>query len=65
MAVWVHFFHRYVQGTIIILEEGNPPHPRYPQYNILVTWCTLNRRNLVTAQRAKGEERKRRRLSEE
>ena len=24
-AMWVHFFHRNVRDTVIILEEGPPP----------------------------------------
>ena len=27
-AMRVHFFHRHVRDTVIILEEGNLPHPR-------------------------------------
>ena len=27
-AVQVHFFHRHVRDNVIILEEGNIPHPR-------------------------------------
>ena len=25
MEMWVHFVHQYVQGTVVILEEGNSP----------------------------------------
>ena len=61
----VHFFHRHVRDTVIILEDGNLPHPRRPQFDMLVPWRALNRRHLSTAQRVKGAESKRRRLTEE
>ena len=61
----VHFFHWNFQDTIIILEEGKPPHPRLPQSNILEPWRALDKRHLAIAQCTKGEERKRRRLVEE
>ena len=47
------------------MEEGNLPHPRCPQFDMLVPWRALNRRHLVTVQCAKGAEKKCRRLSEE
>ena len=28
--LWVHFLHCHVQDTIVILEEGNRPHPAAP-----------------------------------
>ena len=48
-AMRVHFFHRHVQDTVIILEKGNLHHPWCPRYNILVPWKALNRRHLATA----------------
>ena len=27
-AIRVHFWHRHVRDTVVILEEGNLPHPR-------------------------------------
>ena len=42
-AMRVHFLHRYVRDTVVILEEGNLPHPRLPQCNMLVPWRALNR----------------------
>ena len=27
--MWVHFYHRHVQDTVIILEDVNLPHPRW------------------------------------
>ena len=61
----VHFIHRNVRDTVVILEEGNTPHPRSPRRNMLVPWSDLNRSHLDTAQCARGEERKIRRLAEE
>ena len=64
-AMRVHFLHRRVQDTVIILEEGNIPHPRCPQCDMMVPWQALNRRHLATTQCARGAERKRKRLAEE
>ena len=61
----VHFFHRNVRETVIILKEGNLPHPRCPQCDMLLPWQELNGRHLATAQCAKGKERKCQRMAEE
>ena len=61
----VHFFHRHVQDTVIILEEGNLPRPRCPQCDMLVPWHALNRRHLSSYQCANGAERNHIRLAEE
>ena len=61
----VHFLHRNFLDTVVILEEGNLPHPQCPRCNILDPWRTLNGRHLATAQCTRGAERKRRRLGEE
>ena len=60
----VHFLHRRVLDTVVILEEGNLLHPRFPRCNMLVPRSTLNGRHPVTTQCARGAERKRRRLAE-
>ena len=60
----VHFLHLNVQDTVVILEEGNLPHPQCPQCDILVPYHILNGRHPATAQYARGAEQKRRRLSE-
>ena len=60
----VHFVHRHVQDTVVMLEEGNPPHPRCPQCDMQVPKKALNGQHLGTAQFAKGVERKRRRLAD-
>ena len=61
----VHFFHQHVRDTVIILEEGNIPHPRCPRCDMLVPWRSLNRNHLDTAQCAKGVEGKRRQMAKE
>ena len=60
----VHFVHRHVQDTLVMLEEGNLPHPRCPRCDLQVPRKALNGRHLGTAQCKKGAERKRRRLAE-
>ena len=45
----VHFLHRHVRDFVIILEEGNLPHPRFPHCNMLLPWRALNGRHLATA----------------
>ena len=58
------FLNRHVLDTMVILEEGNLPHPRCTQCNILVPRRTLNSRYPSTAKCARGAERKMRRLAE-
>ena len=53
-----------VAGNLIILEEGNLPHPRCPGFDMLVPWRSLNVRHKSTAMCRSGAERKRRRLVE-
>ena len=38
----VQFWHRHVRDTVVILEEGNPPHPCFPLGDMLVPWRALN-----------------------
>ena len=64
MAMRVHFVHRHVQDTVVMLEEGNLPHPQCPRCDLQVPRKALNGRHMVTAQCKKGAERKRRRLGE-
>ena len=40
----VHFWRRHVRDTIIILEEGNLPHPRCENCDMFVPWRALNGR---------------------
>ena len=63
-AMRVHFMHRHVQDTVVMLEEGNLPHPRCPRCDMQVPRKALNGRHMGTAQCKKGAERKRRRLAE-
>ena len=60
----VHFVHRHVLYTVVILEEGNSPHPRCARCDVLVPQQALNRRYPGTAQCKKRAEWKRRRLAE-
>ena len=53
-----------VFDTVVILEEGNFPHPQCTRCDMLVPRQALNGRNPGTAQCQKGAERKRRRLVE-
>ena len=64
-AMQVNVLHWHVRDTVVILEEGNFPHPRCPRYNMLVPWRDLNGRQLSTAQCTRGAEQKRRRIVEE
>ena len=60
----INFFNRHVRDIVIILEEGNLPHPRCPRCDILVPWRALNGRHHSTTQCKKGVERKRCRMAE-
>ena len=63
-AMRVHFLYRHVLDNVVILEEGNLPPQRCYICNMLVLRQALNSRHPATAQRARGEELKRRRLTE-
>ena len=63
-AMQVHFVHRHVLNTVVILEEGNFPHPRCAWCDMQVPRRALNERHPGTAQCLKGAERKRRWLVE-
>ena len=63
-AMRVQFVHQHVLDTVVMLEEGNFPHPRCSRCDMQVPRKALNGRNLGTAQCAKGTERKRRQLAE-
>ena len=60
----VHFWKRHVRDTVIILEEGNLPHPRCEKCDMLVPWRFLNGRHKDTAMCQSGAERKRRKDTE-
>ena len=63
-AMRVHFWRRHVRDVVIILEEGNLPHPRCLRCDMLVLWRSLNGSQKSTAMCRSGAERKRRRLAE-
>ena len=46
---WVHFVHRRMWDTIVILEEENQPYPRCTQCDMFVSHKSLNVRHLTTA----------------
>ena len=54
----VHFWHRHFKDTVVILEEGNIPHPRCPLFYMLVPWKALNGMHRYIAQYNWGAERK-------
>ena len=60
----VQFVHRHVQDTVVMLEEGNLPHPWCPRCDLQVPRKELNGHHLGITQCKKGAERKRRRLAE-
>ena len=35
-AMWLHFWHRHVRDTVVILEEENLSHPRCPLCDMMV-----------------------------
>ena len=54
--MWVHFVHRNVLDTVVMLEEGNSPHPRCAWCDMQLPQRALNGRKLGTAQCLKGAE---------
>ena len=63
-AMRVHFVHRHVHDTVVILEEGKLTLPWCPRCELQVSRKALNGRHLGTSQCRTGTERKRRRLAE-
>ena len=62
-ALRVHFVHRHVHDTVVLLEEGNLPLPWCPRCDLQVYRKALNGRHLETNQCRTGAERKLRRLA--
>ena len=60
----VHFVHRHVLDTVVILEEGNFPHPRCARCNMLVPQRALNGWHPGIEQCNKRAKRKRQQLAE-
>ena len=63
-AMRVHFVHRHVHDTVVMLEEVNLPLPRCPWCDLQVSSKALNERHLGTIQCRTGTECKKRRLAE-
>ena len=59
MSMRMHFVHRHIHDTVVMLEEGNLPLPRCPRCNLQVTRKALNGRHPGTLHCKKGSERKR------
>ena len=53
-AMRLHVWRRHVRDTIIILEEGNLPHPRCKNCNMFVPWRALNSLNKSTMMCKRG-----------
>ena len=45
----VHVWHQHAKDTMVILEEGNLSHPRFPLCEIMVPWKDLNGTHRRTA----------------
>ena len=63
-AMQIHFWRRHVRDIVIILEEGNLPHPRCTNCDMFVPWRALNGRHKSTEMCRGGADKKRRRLAE-
>ena len=63
-AMRVHFVHRHVLNTMVMLEEGNLSHQRCAKCDMKAPQRELNGHHPGTAQFAKGAEKKRRQLAE-
>ena len=50
----VHFVHRHVHDTVVMLEEGNLPLPRCPRCDLQVSRKALNGRHLGTCMSHRG-----------
>ena len=61
-AMRVHFWYQHGRDTVVILEEGNLPHPRCSLCDIMVPCKDLNGTHRPTAQCTQGADRRRQRL---
>ena len=64
-AMRVHFWHRHIKDTVVILEEGNLHHQRCPLCDILVPCRALNGTHRLTEKYTWGAEQRRQRLAAE
>ena len=60
----IYFMHWHMRDAIVILEEGNLPHPPCPDCAMFVLWAALNKRHTTTAFCARVIDSKRRQLEE-
>ena len=49
-AMRVNLWHRHVRDIVVILEEGNLPHPRCPLCDMMMPWKAMNGTHMRTAQ---------------
>ena len=63
-AMRMHLCSRHARDIVIILEEGNLPHPRFSRCDMLVLWRALNGKHRDTAMCRSGAERKRWQMAE-
>ena len=63
-AMRMNFCSRHVRDIVIILEEGNLPHPRCSRCDMLVPWRALNGKHHDTAMCRSGAERKKRKMAD-
>ena len=61
----IHFVPHPVRDIIVIMEEGNRPHPLCPYCNMFVLWVALNYRHPNNNFFTQGEDQKRQRLVKE
>ena len=61
----IHFVQYHMQGKIVILEEGNDPHPCCPACGMFIPWVAMKNSNPTTAIYTQGDNRKQQWLSEE
>ena len=60
----IHFVHHHVQETIVIIEEGNLPHPHCPKCDMLVPWAEMKHRHHTNTLCMWGSDRNIQRLEE-
>ena len=60
----MHFCSQHVRDIVVILEEGNLPHPRCSQCDMLVPWRALDGNHRNTVMCRSGVEWKRQRMAE-
>ena len=61
----IHFVYHHVRYMIVIMEEGNRPHPHCPVCDMFFPWSILNQFRPTTVIFARGANRNRRHLLDE